>query len=126
MGSSGLVTCQLSIYGTFSLAAGDHHLDNVTMSKAIDITFELNSPRLADSPAPIPSRQSYVFSLTATSGGLLNSNSSDFYGSLRDAISAAKSQTGEDLTRYRDIVGGAEKHKVPMIGPASDDEEEEE
>lgn len=93
------------------------------MSKNIQVTFELKPPRSADSSEAIPTHQTYAFPLAATSENTLRS--SEFYESLRSAISNAKERTGEDLTKYRDLAGDAEKAKGSAIKPASDDEEEE-
>ncbi|EUC58504.1 hypothetical protein RSOL_260590, partial [Rhizoctonia solani AG-3 Rhs1AP] len=89
------------------------------MSKQIEITFELNPPH----ESSIPTCQSYGFPLATDSEG--SSNASGFYKSLRDALSEAKAQTGEDLTKYRDIAADSEKHKALMVKPSSDDEDEE-
>ncbi|KAL5632199.1 hypothetical protein ACGC1H_000263 [Rhizoctonia solani] len=89
------------------------------MGKQIEITFEINPPN----ESLIPSRQNYEFPLATDSEG--SSNSSGFYKSLRDALSEAKAQTGEDLTKYRDMAADSEKHKVPAVKPSSDDEDEE-
>lgn len=92
------------------------------MTKGIQVTFELKPPRGADSSEPIPTHQTYAFPLTTTSERGLRS--SEFYESLRSAILSAKERTGEDLTKYRDLAGDAEKAKGLAIKPVSDDEEE--
>ena len=94
----------------------------VTMSQKIQVTFELKPPRAADSAETIPSHQAYAFPLATASKGVLRS--SEFYESLRFAILSAKERTGADLTKYRDLVGDAEKTKGLAIKPTSDDEEE--
>ncbi|KAF8596099.1 hypothetical protein BDV93DRAFT_611069 [Ceratobasidium sp. AG-I] len=91
------------------------------MAQQIQVIFELKPPRIADSAETIPAHQAYAFPLTAASENVLRS--SEFYGSLRSAISSAKERTGEDLTKYRDLAGDAEKAKGSAIKPASDDEE---
>ncbi|GAB1528214.1 hypothetical protein RhiTH_011406 [Rhizoctonia solani] len=90
----------------------------VTTSQGIEITFEFNSPPQSS----IPPRQSYEF-LIATDSQVL-SNSSDYYKSLRGALSQAKARTGEDLTKYRDLAAEFEKHKIVEVKTSSDDEDE--
>ena len=97
-----------------------------TMTSAITITYELNPPAGVDTKGKDTS-STLTFPV---SGG---TTPREFYGGLRAALEQARTQVGDELTEWRDLVGKAELGKEPkgkakngdVEGDEDDDESEE-
>ncbi|KAI5121851.1 hypothetical protein M0805_003284 [Coniferiporia weirii] len=93
------------------------------MPKYITISYDLHPPAALSSATSLQTAKVYEFSVAS------KSNQQEFYSSLRDAVAAAKSQIGADLTAWRDAVGTLENTMEPKKkknGEVIEDEDEDE
>jgi hypothetical protein len=107
-------------------------LYHLTMSssstpESIKITYTINPPS-SITPTPDLTKTKSVEYLISPTGipPAEDKAGKAYYGELRKALEAARTGLGEDLTRWRDMVGKTELTKEPKKVEDNDDEEQEE
>ncbi|KAJ3500046.1 hypothetical protein NLJ89_g9965 [Agrocybe chaxingu] len=90
---------------------------------SIKITYALNPPADLPSPAPsdLPRQKSHEYKVDAP-----QDDKKAFYAALRTSLEAARNEVGDELTKWRDVVGKAELRKEPKKVMDEEGEEEEE
>jgi len=91
-------------------------------SKSIQISYIINPP--TDVSSDLAKQKSHQFEVS-TSGTESSSEKTAFYGELRKAIEAARNEVGDELTRWRDVVGKSELTKEPKKDAEEEEGEEE-
>jgi hypothetical protein len=91
---------------------------------SIKITYTINPPSDSSiNPTPsLPKTKSTEYPISPTDIPLEEDKAGKaYYGELKKALEAARTELGEDLTKWRDLVGKAELNKEPK---KVDDEED--
>lgn len=92
-------------------------------TKSIKITYTINPPSTIASPPDFPKSKITEYPISPTGMSTEEDKAGKaYYGELRKALEAAKAEVGEDLTRWRDLLGKSELNKEPK--KVEDDEDE--
>lgn len=95
-----------------------------TMTATLVVEFGLQPPANVAHPAGLSPTKLHEFPLSANSN--IGSSAASYYSALSTAIRQAKTDTGDELTRWRDAVGAVESSKEPRAKADEDDEDEDE
>lgn len=96
------------------------------MSRSLTITYDLHPPAASSVDPSLDPNAIHKFSLSVSaSEGKSEPGYKAHYEALKAAIAEARTQTGDELTRWRDAVGTAEKTKENKSGSEKVEEEEE-
>ncbi|CAL1694807.1 unnamed protein product [Somion occarium] len=89
------------------------------MSRSVVVSYELHPPSDVV-PSGLSTSKTHKFPLAD------GSSIPQYYDALRQSITQAKDTVGEELTTWRDAVGGREADKEPKTLKEDDEEENEE
>jgi hypothetical protein len=90
-------------------------------SSSVKITYTINPP---SSIAPTPDLAKSKSTEYLISPSEHDKAGKAYYAELRKALEAARTEVGEDLTRWKELVGKAELNKEPKQAEDDNDSEE--
>lgn len=101
----------------------------VTMSRSLTISFDLHPPVNSTTDPSLKSKVTHSFDLhNKCNQGQDGPEYKAYYNALQSAIVEARMKTGEELTRWRDVVGTLEQAKEikPVVTKVEEEDEEDE
>jgi len=84
----------------------------MSTQKSVKITYSITPPSSVFLPPDLPKTKSTDYPISPTEIPPEEDKAGKaYYGELRKALEAARTELGEDLTRWRDLVGKVELNK---------------